>query len=98
MDITNIIEIVIALIGALITAFFIPWLRTKTTEAQRKNTAVIIKTLVSAAEQLYGAGCGAEKLRYVADCLENMGYKIDIDDVTDEVRAVIEAAVLELGK
>ena len=98
MDITNIIEIVIALIGALITAFFIPWLRTKTTEAQRKNTAVIIKTLVSAAEQLYGSGCGAEKLQYVADCLEKMGYTLDIDDVTDEVRAVIESAVLELGK
>lgn len=98
MDVTNIIEIVIALIGALITAFFIPWLRIKTTTAQRETTATIVKTLVSAAEQIFGSGMGAEKLQYVADMLKNIGYEIDVNDITDDLRIMIESAVAELAK
>lgn len=98
MDITNIIEIIITLIFALITTFLIPWLRTRTTTAQREKTAIIIKTLVSAAEQLFGAGCGRTKLKYVADTLQQLGYKIDVDNITDDLRAMIESAVLELKK
>ena len=98
MDVTNIIEIVIALIGALITAFFIPWLRVKTTAAQRETTAAIIKTLVSAAEQIFGSGMGEEKLQYVADMLKSHGYEIDVNDITDDLRIAIESAVSELTK
>ena len=98
MDITNIIEIIIALIGAIITAFVIPWLRIKTTTAQRETTATIVKTLVSAAEQIFGSGMGAEKLQYVADMLKNIGYDIDVNDITDDLRIMIESAVAELTK
>ena len=98
MNITNIIEIVIALIGVVISSFLIPWLKSKTTEVQRERISAVVKTLVSAAEQLYGAGCGAEKLAYVEAALKGMGYTIDIDDTGDSLRAMIEAAVLELNK
>lgn len=98
MDVTNIIEIVIALIGAIITAFVIPWLRIKTTTAQRETTATIVKTLVYAAEQIFGSGMGAEKLQYVADMLKNIGYEIDVNDITDDLRIMIESAVAELAK
>ena len=43
---------------------------------------------VYAAEQLYGAGAGKEKLIYVKGQLAKKGYKVDVDE--------IEAAVREL--
>ena len=46
-----------------------------------------VRTLVYAAEQLYGAGKGAEKLDYVIKELEARGFTVD--------RAAIEAAVAE---
>ena len=46
-----------------------------------------LRTLVYAAEQLYGAGKGAEKLDYVIAELEKRGFTAD--------RAEIEAAVAE---
>jgi hypothetical protein len=49
------------------------------------------------AEQIYGAGKGRNKLEYVAAALRAKGYYVDTDSVTDEIRAMIEAAVRELG-
>jgi hypothetical protein len=47
-----------------------------------------VSVAVYAAEQLYGAGAGKEKLMYVKGQLAKKGYHVDIDE--------IEAAVLEL--
>jgi hypothetical protein len=98
MDLTTVINAVLALASALITAFLIPWLKTKITEAQAKRLSEVISTCVAAAEQLYGPGTGEDKLAYVYDCLEERGYKVDRESVRSEVRAAIEAAVYELQK
>jgi len=97
MDLTPLFEAVIALIGAILTAFVIPYIRAKTSEAQRDKLAAVVNTLVMAAEQLFGAGCGEEKLRYVIDALGEMGYTVDIDESGDAIRAMIEASVLHLA-
>ncbi len=47
--------------------------------------------LVQAAEQLFGAKTGAQKKEYVEKMLKDLGVKI-----TDEIDALIEAAVREL--
>lgn len=52
--------------------------------------AWFIRTLVFAAEQVYGNGHGREKLVYVKDKLTEHGYTVDI--------AAIEAAVHEMNK
>ena len=96
IDITEILKITLALISSVAVTFFIPWIREKTSQTQREKTAAVVKTLVQAAEQLYGAGLGREKLAYVLDALYDMGYAVDTDDVGDSLRAVIESAVLEL--
>lgn len=85
IDLTPILQAVIALIGALITWKVIPWIQARTTKEQRANIQAVINTLVFAAEQLYGAGEGAKKLDYVCERLKEKGYKVD--------RAEIEAAV-----
>lgn len=97
IDLTGIINVVIALIGILITTFLIPYIKSKLSAEQQNKLSSTIKTLVSAAEQIYGAGTGEQKLRYVAVMLKQAGYNIDVDNITDSTRAMIEAAVLELG-
>ena len=88
IDLTDIIQAVIALIVALITYKVIPWIKARTTESQQAILMATVRTLVYAAEQLYGAGKGDEKLRYVKQKLEEKGFDVDID--------AIEAAVKEI--
>ena len=78
IDITPIVNAAIALIGAGVSVFLIPWLKSQTTEAQRKELTAWVKSGVAAAEQLYkGAGRGEEKKQYVIDFLKQKGFKVD---------------------
>lgn len=87
IDLTTLANALIALVAAIITAFVIPWIRSKTTAQQRTLLESVVKTLVFAAEQLYGAGNGEDKLQYVIDRLKARGYTVDL--------ALIEATVKE---
>lgn len=89
IDLTPIFQAVIALLAAIITYKLIPWIKAKTTDQQQQTLNALTKTLVFAAEQLYGAGYGPEKLDYVADELQKRGYTFD--------RPALEAAVRQLG-
>ena len=82
IDITPIVNAAIALIGAGVSVFLIPWLKSQTTEAQRKELTAWVKIGVAAAEQLYkGAGRGEEKKQYVIDFLKQKGFKVDEESV-----------------
>ena len=70
IDLTPILEAIIALIAALVTYKLIPWLKARTTESQQAILMATVRTLVYAAEQLYGAGKGKEKLQYVKQKLQ----------------------------
>lgn len=87
IDLTPIIQAVIALIAALITSKLIPWIKAKTTNEQQAMLRATVKTLVFAAEQIYGAGNGEAKLEYVAEMLREKGFEYD--------RIEVEAAVKE---
>ena len=79
---------VIALLATIITAKVVPWLRAKLTAEQYATLTAVTKTLVYAAEQLFGPGKGDAKIDYVMRQLAEKGYSID--------RATIEAQVREL--
>lgn len=87
IDLTPIIQAVITLIAALITAKLIPWIKAKTTNEQQAMLRAAVKTFVFAAEQIYGAGNGQKKLDYVAAQLKKNGFEFD--------RVMVEAAVKE---
>ena len=87
IDLTDIIQAIIALLAALVTYKLVPWIRNRTTAEQQALLSATVRTLVYAAEQLYGAGRGAETLDDVAAELEKRGFAAD--------RAEIEAAVAE---
>lgn len=93
IDLTPIINAAIVLLAALITAFVVPWIRTQTTAAQRQELAAWARIAVSAAEQLYGPGRGAEKKQYVLDFLTRKGFTVDADIVI----TLLEAAVQQLN-
>lgn len=87
IDLTTLFNALIALMAAVITAFVIPWIKATTTVQQRKLLESIVKTLVFAAEQLYGAGKGEEKLQYVVQWLTEHGYTVDTDMIEATVKA-----------
>lgn len=89
IDLTPILQAVITLLAALVTYKLIPWIKQKTTNEQQLALQMMTKVAVFAAEQLYGAGKGKEKLEYVKTLLMGKGYKIDIE--------LIEATVKELS-
>lgn len=101
IDLTQIILAVIALIGAVLTGFVIPWLKKKVdvengklTETQSALLKLAINTAVKAAEQLFNSEEGLKKKAYVIDILKSQGYEVD----QAAINAAIEAAVLELHR
>ena len=88
IDLTPILQALIGLLATLITAKLIPWIKTKIAADKQGLFDAAVQSLVFAAEQLYGAGKGAEKLKYVKDELAKKGFAID--------DAAIEAKVYEL--
>lgn len=93
-DITPIIQAILTLIGAIITAIVIPWIKSKTSIQQQEELKQWVKIAVAAAEQIFvGQGRGEEKKKWVLEFLERYNLKIDFDAID----AMIEAAVYELN-
>lgn len=92
MDYTQIISAVIALISALVSAFLIPWLKTKIDANKLQTIKTYVEIGVKAAEQLYAATDGEEKKAYVINFLAEHGIRFNVSTIDQ----LIEAAVLQL--
>lgn len=93
IDLTPIFEAILALLAALVTHKLIPWIKARTTAEQQSLLTATVKTLVYAAEQLYGAGKGAEKLDYVVAELEKRGFSVDRAAIEAEVKKLVSGGV-----
>lgn len=89
IDLTPIFQAVIGFLAALITHKLIPWIQARTTAQQQEMLRAAVSVAVYAAEQLYGAGAGKEKLMYVKGQLAKKGYKVDLDEIEAAVREMI---------
>jgi len=89
-DFTALIQALIGLCATAVTAYVIPWIKSKTSENQRASIMNIVRMLVEAAEQLAenNGWDGKAKLAYVKRELEKRNISIDIQ--------AIEAMVYEL--
>jgi len=95
IDLTPIANSIIALIAALISAFLIPYIKSKISAEKYAEVQEWVTVAVRAAEMIYtGTGRGAEKKQYVRDFLADKGYTLDIDSI----ETLIESAVLDLKK
>ena len=91
-DYTKIIEIVISLLSAVITAFILPVLKQRLSAEKAETLKFWVRTAFSAAEQLYGGKTGNQKKEYVVNFLLSKGIVFDVD----EVCTLIESEVYKL--
>lgn len=90
IDLTPIMEAIIALVVAVITAFVIPWLKGKIDADKLEQIKLWVTVAVEAAEQLYnGTGRGEEKKAYVVKFLQEKGFTIDPDSLDKLIEAVV---------
>lgn len=92
IDLTPVFQSVIALLAALVTYKFIPWIRSKVTEQQFANLEAAARVAVYAAEQIFKSGDNSKKLDYAVDRVIKAGFDLDLDTI----RAAVEQAVYEL--
>ena len=94
IDITPVVNAVIALAATVVSVFLIPWINSKTTAQQRSELVAWAKIGVAAAEQIYvGQGRGDEKKQYVLEFLKSKGFDLNEESVNN----AIEAAVKQLN-
>lgn len=86
IDLTPALQALIMLLSALVTAFVVPWLKTKLKAQQWDALVNVTRTAVYAAEQVYGSGWGRDKMRYAEEYITAKGYKVDVDLIEATVR------------
>lgn len=91
-NITPIVEAVIALCTAILTAVLIPWLRARYGNTTFNKLLAWVEVAVAAAEQIYTAADGELKKQYVLSFLKQKGFHVE----ETELDYAIEAAVLRL--
>lgn len=92
LDITPLVEALLALATTAITLFFIPWLRERYGNETLEKAKNWVQIAVYAAEKIYGAGNGDQKLEYVEHLLAQ--HKIKFDTVT--LKAMVDAEIKKM--
>lgn len=94
IDLTPVVQAVISLAVALITAFLIPYLKKKMDSESHSKLATWVEVAVKAAEMIFNeTGMGDKKKEYVIDFLAKKGFTLDTDDAKASVDTLIESIV-----
>ena len=92
IDLTPLVQAIIALAASAITAFLIPWLRQRFGNEKLEKIKAWVEIAVLGAEKLYGAGRGDEKLEYAEAFLAQHNIKLD----TAELIALVNAEIKKM--
>lgn len=91
---TQIATVLITVFGAVMTYLIIPYIKSRTTQAQQENIKVWVDIAVQAAEQIMNSpGLGENKKVFVLNFFRNRG--IDLTD--DQLNMLVEAAVYQMN-
>lgn len=90
IDLNPLFEAIITLAATTITVFLIPWLRARYGNETLEKARSWVEIAVYAAEKVYGAGHGAEKLAYAEQVLAQHKIKLDFDTLLAMVDAEIK--------
>lgn len=90
IDLTPIMEALIGLAVTAITVFLIPWLKERYGNETLEKTRNWVQVAVYAAEKLYGAGNGDQKLEYAEAFLAQHKIKLDTSELIAMVNAEIK--------
>ena len=91
IDITPVIEALIALIAALVAGRLLPWLRERLGAERMAQLEAAYNVAVYAAEEIYRAGHGEQKLEYACAYLEARGFEVDLDRLRATVNQMRDA-------
>ena len=83
---------IISLAAGIVSLYLVPWLRSKLTNEQLSKAKSWVQIAVFAAEKLYGAGNGDQKLVYAEGILRKHGIRLD----TATLKAMIDAQIKEM--
>lgn len=97
MNITTILLGIILILGGLATLIVWPYIRTHVSAEQLSMLAGIAQTVVFAAEKIFGAKMGEDKLAYALSLAKKLLEKKGLTFDEDVIRAAIEAQVQELS-
>lgn len=93
VDLTQVIVALLTLAISAVSAFLIPYIKSKVSAEQLDAIKFWVNIAVEAAEMIYtGTGRGEEKKAYVVKFLNGKGFTLN----PEEIDNIIEAAVLEL--
>ena len=92
IDFTPLFEAIITLLAAVITAYVVPWIKTRYSEEQLNKIKSVVEIAVYAAEKAYGAGNGDKKLEYVETVLQT--YNIQVDTV--RLRVLVDSVIKKM--
>ena len=92
IDFTPLAEAIITLAATAITMFLIPWLRERYGNEKLAKARNWVQIAVYAAEKLYGAGNGDQKLAYAEQVLEKHNIILDMDTL----KAMVDAEIKKL--
>ena len=106
IDITQIVIAIIGAIALVVTGTLVPklkvWLNSKTTKEQQGIIYAIVKTAVSAAQQLFETEKAIEKKEYaikvVTEELERLNITIDTDTISLYIEGVLKDIKTASGK
>lgn len=94
INITPIVEIILSLAVAIVTAFLIPYIKSKVDQSKLSTLAFWLDKAVLAQEEADRKGLidKSEKYNAVADFLREKGFELDVESV----RTLIDGSVYNL--
>lgn len=97
MNITQILLGIILILGGVATLIVWPYIKTHVSAEQLSMLAGIAQTVVFAAEKIFGAKMGEDKLAYALNLAKKLLAKKNLTFDDDVIRAAIEAQVQQLN-
>lgn len=96
MNITQILLGLILILGGVFTLIAWPYIKTHVSAEQLSMLAGIAQTVVFAAEKIFGAKMGEDKLAYALNLAKKLLEKKGLTFDEETIRAAIEAQVKQL--
>ncbi|MBO7079911.1 MAG: phage holin [Bacilli bacterium] len=97
MNITQILLGLIFILGGVITLIVWPYIKAHVSNEQLTMLAGIAQTVVFAAEKIFGAKMGEDKLAYALNLAKKLLEKKGLSFDEETIRAAIEAQVEQLN-
>lgn len=92
IDFTPLVEAIITLATMAITVFLVPWLKERYGLEKLEKAKNWVQIAVYAAEKLYGAGNGDQKLAYAERVLAEHKIKLDMNTI----KALVDAEIKKM--